>query len=249
MAQKMLFSGKKLINRALVLGCAMGALLAACPGQMPETNQAAGGSGIPATKAQLTSLRDQFVKAAAEAGFVCPIAPPALSLVDVPSFGTYIPQSNTLETPAWEQLTDDERGRFYRLLGPGTSEEAARGEFETGVHHWVFVHEMGHWWQACRGLALKHYAMELGANRIAAAFWRERDPQVIGHQRAVFEGLLKRMQSPVAEAQDAETYFDANYETLGPTPGYIWFQARMCITAFDEKPAPTFAQALQQTTP
>ena len=102
----------------------------------------------------MTSMRDEFVKATVEAGFPCPIPPPTILVVNVPSFGNYDPQSNTLETPAWEQLTDDEKGRFYRLLGPGTTEAAARGEFETGAHHWVFVHEMGHWWQACRGSSI-----------------------------------------------------------------------------------------------
>ena len=75
-------------------------------------------------------------ESSAAAGFACPIAPPMILVVDVPSFGNYDPQSNTLNTPAWEQLTDGERSRFYRLLGPGTSEAAARGEFETGAHHW-----------------------------------------------------------------------------------------------------------------
>lgn len=246
----MLRGGEKLIGRSLLLYCAMAALLVDCAGQTPTTNQVVD-SGIAATRVQMTSLRDAFVKATVEAGFACPIAPPTILVVDVPSLGDYDPQSNTLKTPAWEQLTDGERGLFYRLLGPGTTEAAARGEFETGAHHWVFVHEMGHWWQACRGVVNRdnHYATEFGANRIATAYWQERDPLVIAHQRTVFEGLLKRSPSPVGVGQDAETYFDANYEQLGPTPSYIWFQARMCITAFDEKPIPTLAEALKQTKP
>lgn len=252
MPRMMLLSRRKLIGRALLLSCAIGTLLTECVGQTPATtNQAAVDREIEATKAQMTTLRDEFVKAAVDAGFACSIAPPTIAVVDVPSFGSYDPQSNTLKTPAWEQLTDDERGRFYRLLGPGTSEAAARGEFETGAHHWVFVHEMGHWWQACRGVVNrdKHYAVEFGANRIATAYWQERDPQVIAHQREVFEGLLSRSPSPVGEAQDIEAYFDANYEKLGPTRAYIWFQARMCMAAFAEKPVPTFAQTLKQAMP
>jgi hypothetical protein len=199
----------------------------------------------------MTKLRDDFVKATADVGFTCPIAPPTISVVDIPSYGNYDPQTNTLETPAWEQLSEAERGRFFRLLGPGTTEAAAREEFETGAHHWVFIHEMGHWWQACRGVVDrgKHYAIEFGANRIAAAYWKDHDPQVVAHQRAVFEGILKRHPNPVGDAQNIEAYFDANYEKLGPTPAYIWFQARMCVAALDEQPLPSFAQALKQTTP
>ncbi len=247
-----LLGRKDLIGHALLLGCFAVAVVVDCGAQTPGTaSQAASDSGVAATKAQMTKLRDDFVKATVDAGFTCPIAPPTITVVDVPSFGNYEPQTNTLETPAWEQLTEDERGRFFRLLGPGATEAAAREEFETGAHHWVFIHEMGHWWQACRGVVDrgKHYAVEFGANRIAAAYWKDHDPQVIAHQRAVFEGILKRHPSPPGDAQDIEAYFDANYEKLGPTPAYIWFQARMCVAALDEKPAPSLAQALKQTAP
>ena len=245
--QRAMRRSQKFIGRALLLGCATGAVLADGVAQTTVTAKpVAIEAGIASTKAQMTILRDEFVKATVKAGFTCPIAPPDILVVDVPSFGSYDSQSNTLKTPAWEQMTDDERGRFYQLLGPGASEAAAREEFEAGVHHWVFVHEMGHWWQACRRVVNpdKHYAAELGANRIAAAYWRERDPAVLVHQRAKFEGLLKRSPNPVPEGESVEAYFDANYDKLGPTPSYIWFQARMCIEAFDEKLA--FAQALEQ---
>lgn len=248
----MLLSTRMWIRPALLLGCAISALPAGCQGQTPATMKPnAGDRGIEATKAQMISLRDEFVKATVEAGFACPIAPPTILVIDVPSFGNYDQESNTLQTPAWEQLMDGERDLFYRLHGPRTSEAAAREEFETGVHHWVFVHEMGHWWQACRGVATrdKHYAAEFGANRIAAAYWQKHDSRLIAHERAAFEGLLRQAPSPIGEGQDAESYFDANYEKLGPTPAYIWFQARMCNAAFDENPAPTFAQVLKQTTP
>jgi hypothetical protein len=197
----------------------------------------------------MTTLRDTFVKATVEAGFACPIAPPKILVEDAPSFGSYDPKTNTLKTSGWNRMTDAERNLFFHLLGPGTTEEAARAEFETGVHHWVFVHELGHWWQACRGVVdgKEHYRREFEADRIAAAYWQEHDPEVVVHQRAVFETLLKRTPNPVPEGQRVEAYFDANYDKLGPTPVYIWFQARMCVTAFEEKPAPTFAQALKQT--
>lgn len=242
----------KSMNIASLLGCALLAVLSAINGVGQTTAPAktvATDAEIAVTEARMTALRDTFVKATVDAGFTCPIAPPKILVVDVPSFGSYDPETNTLKTPSWGQMTDAERGLFYRVLGPGATETAARGEFEEGTHHWVFVHELGHWWQACRGIVKsdKHYRQEFGANRIAAAYWQERDPAVIRHQRSVFEAILKRP-NPVPEGQSVEPYFDANYEKLGPTPAYIWFQARMCITAFDEKPEPTFTEALKQTT-
>ena len=204
-------------------------------------------SVISATRAQVEALRDEFVKATVAAGQTCPITKPRILVQDVPSFGDYDAGTNTLTTPAWEQLTDKERGVFYHALGPETPEAAARLEFETGVHHWVLIHEMGHWWQACRGgqKAKDHYGIELGADRIAAAYWQERDVQLIAHQRAVFVNIVDNFPNPVPAGQSAEAYFNANYDKLGPTPAYIWFQARMCIAALSEDPIPSFADALK----
>ena len=44
--------------------------------------------------------------------------------------------------------------------------------------------------------------------------------------------------------QSVEEYFNANYETLGPSPAYPWFMSHMNVAAFEEKPFPTFAAAL-----
>jgi hypothetical protein len=131
------------------------------------------------------------------------------------------------------QLPQAEKSMFFRLLGPGTNEKAARTEFEAGVHHWVFVHELGHWWQACKDVVDHghHYAIEYGADVIATAFWRSHDPAIISHQRRVFEKLLNHTPNPVPHGHRAEAYFDENFEALGPTPAYIWFQARMCLAA------------------
>ena len=218
--------------------------------QSPEMKRTADHADVPETRAQIEAMRDQFVAAAKSAG-ECSIGPPKIVIEDVPSFGAYDPETNTLRTSAWSQLSGEEQDLFYRLMGPGASEKQAREEFETGTHHWVIVHELGHWWQACRGVAANanHYRVEYGANRIAAAYWMEKEPSVIAHQRAVFEGLLKRLPNPLPDGQTIENYFDANYEKLGPTPAYIWFQARMCLAAFDEKPGPSFAQTLRETHP
>jgi hypothetical protein len=206
-------------------------------------------AAIEETRAKMTALRDAFVKATVDAGFTCKLAPPTIVVEDVPSFGQYNPEKNALRTSAWEQMPQRERGIFYQLAGPGASEEAVRAEFEVDAHHWIFVHEMGHWFQACRGVVDKgrHYAQEAGANRIAAAYWRQRDATVVSHMRAAFQMVLDHAPNPVPEGQDVETYFDANYQKLGPSPVYPWFQSRMCVTVMDERPEPTWAQALRVT--
>jgi hypothetical protein len=216
-----------------------------------DTGMKAESAGVEATRVKMTALRDAFVKATVDAGFTCKIAPPAIEVVDVPSFGNYEPETNTLKTGAWEQMPKEERGIFYQLAGPGATEAAVRAEFETDAHHWIFVHEMGHWWQACRGVVDHgdHWAIESGANRIAAAYWRERDETIVPHMRGAFEMVLSHAPNPVPAGQDVQMYFNAKYETLGPSPAYPWFQSKMCVTVMDERPMPSFARVLRETAP
>ena len=198
---------------------------------------------------ELAARRDAFVKATEASGLACAIAPPKLALTDIASYGNYEPETNTLQTPIWELLKPEERQIFFRLAGPDADEAAARREFETGAHHWVFIHEMGHWWQACRKVndGRKPYAFEYEADRIDAAYWRDADPTVDTHMAPKFQGLMDRAPNPVPAGQDTAAYFNDNYEKLGPTPAYIWFQSQMCVKVFEETPAPTFLQTLWET--
>jgi hypothetical protein len=216
---------------------------------LKETGAVDSAAAVEAARVKMTAVRDAFVKATVAAGFTCKIAPPTISVEDVPSFGQYNPETNTLRTGAWEQMSKREKGIFYQLAGPGASEEAVRAEFELDAHQWIFVHEMGHWWQACRGAVDhgKHYAQEAGANRIAAAFWREQQPSVVIHMRAAFQMVLDHAPNPMPAGEVVETYFDANYQTLGPSPAYPWFQSKMCVTVIDEQPELTFKQVLERT--
>jgi hypothetical protein len=218
-----------------------------------QPSPAADAKAVEAAKTEklpeLLTLRDAFVKETAASGLPCAVDPPKLVLEDVPSFGSYDPETNTLRTGVWEILNPEEKAIFFRLAGNGSTEAAARKEYETGAHHWVFIHELGHWWQACRKVndGRKPYAFESEADRIAAAYWRLHDPTIAKHMYAVFSGLVDHAPSPVPAGQEPAKYFNDNYEQLGPTPAYIWFQSKMCVTAFAEKPAPTFLQTLQET--
>ena len=72
------------------------------------------------------------------------------------------------------------------------------------------------------------------------------DASVIAHQRGVFEFIQSHAPSPSPAGQSVEAYFDAQYpDKFRSVLDYIRFQARMCLAVFDEKPSPTFAQALK----
>lgn len=223
-------------------------LLVLCTSAWPQPGKQT--TDVEETRLRMTALRDAFVQSVKDAGFTCPIAVPPILVEDVPSFGSYDDDTNTLRTSAWSLLKPEESQMFYHFMGPNTTEQVARKEFEDGVHHWVIVHELGHWFQACRGITektKKPYAMEFGADRIAAAYWNEHDPGVIAHQRPVFESILHNFPNPVPQGASVEPFFNDHYQELGPTPGYLWFQSRMCLTAFDEKPVPSFKRVLSET--
>lgn len=84
----------------------------------------------------------------------------------------------------------------------------------------------------------------IDANRIAAAFWREKDPALIRGLDAAFQHVLASGHGPVPPGQSVEEYFNANYDALGLRPDYGWFQARMITDVNAEKPPPTFENAL-----
>lgn len=212
----------------------------------PVVDQARIDASKAATLAKMTGVRDRVIEKIHAAGFTCPIAPPTIVVEDVPSFGQYSDETNTLRTTDWTVLNAHERTFMYQLAGPGADEATARALFEKAAHGWIFVHELGHWWQACRGYIAthSHYEVESGANRISMAYWRETDPSVVTLMMGLFNGILEHQPSPVPAGQNVEDYFNANYEQLGPTPLYPWFQAKMSVTVETEKPVPTFAVVL-----
>ena len=201
---------------------------------------------LDATMEALTTIRDSFVAKAKAAGLKCGVEPPKIVLTDIASFGNYDEDTNTVQNPAWTQLSDDERQVFFRLAGPGSDDLAAQRTFERGVHHWVFVHELGHWTQKCAGTLKSggHYATEYGANRIAAAYWREENPSLMARLATSFQQMLDGRPSPVPAGQAVEDYFNAHYSELTKTPVYTWFEAKMVSDVNAETPQPTFAQVL-----
>jgi hypothetical protein len=195
---------------------------------------------------QLTTLRDAYVSQIKAEGFRPGLAPPTIVLDNPPSYGNYEDDKNLLHIAVWSALTPEQQSRFSRLatrLGKGQTGEEA---FEDGVHHWVFVHELGHWWQACgHKSGANHYAVEYGANRIAAAYWRLKDPAFMQRTEEKMALLYPTMPSPMPEGQVKEAFFNDNYRKLGPTPAYIWFQYGMVLDVQAERPLPSLLQTLR----
>ena len=199
-----------------------------------------------ATLAKATAVRDAFFARIRADGFSCPIPVPSILVEDVPSLGQYDEKTNIIRTSDWTLLNPEERAFAFRLAGPGAKESDVRTVFEQAAHGWIFVHELGHWWQVCRSVNSNSgpYQVEFGADRISLAYWREVDPSVVGTMMPIFRNMLDHSPNPVPTGEDVDAYFNKHYQELGPGPAYPWFQSRMNVAAYDEKPSPTFIQAL-----
>jgi hypothetical protein len=203
-----------------------------------------------AVMVQLTNLRDAFVTQIKAEGFKPRLPPPTIVTDNPPSYGNFEDDKNLLHIAVWSALTPEQQSRFSRLatqFGKGQTGEQA---FDEAVHRWVFIHELGHWWQACghKTGGNNHYAVEYGANRIAAAYWRLKDPAFMQRTEEKAAWRHASMPNPLPEGQAKEMFFDANYEQLGPTPGYIWFQYGMILDVQAEKPLPSLKQTLLNPT-
>ena len=90
--------------------------------------------------------------------------------------------------------------------------------------------------------------MEYGANRIAAAYWRLKDPAFMQRTEEKMALLSPTMPSPMPEGQAKEAFFNENYQKLAPTPAYIWFQYGMVLDVQAERPLPSLLQTLRTPT-
>jgi hypothetical protein len=223
--------------------------LAASPLRLSSQTAAAppaNASADEAAMARLVALRDSFISQIKAEGFQPSLAPPKIVLDNPPSFGRYEDDKNLLHIAAWSALSPEDQARFTRIAGIMTPGKTGEQEFEDGVHHWVFVHELGHWWQACQQKAnANHYSVEYGANRIAAAYWRLKDPALMENTAKRMATISSILTDPVPAGQTKEKFFNENYEQLAPTPAYRWFQYSMVLGAQAEKPLPSFKQTLQ----
>ena len=133
-----------------VLTALLSATLLAATAQAQTTATIPSRVDPSSTQIESTALRDAFVARIRAAGLTCPLPVPTIVVEDVPSFGQYRPETNVVRTSDWDLLSAQERAMFIRLAGPGKNESDAHTLFDV-AHQWIFIHELGHWWQACSG--------------------------------------------------------------------------------------------------
>jgi hypothetical protein len=217
----------------------------------PSAKPSADGPSDEAVMAKLTALRDSFINQIKAEEFQPSLPPPKIVLDNPPAFGRYEDHDNTLHIAVWSALKPDQQARFERLAAAIGGQQTGEQQFDESIHHWLFIHELSHWWQACHLVnqigrySEDRYSLEYGANRIAAAYWRMKDPALMERTERRMAGVQSVLTSPVPAGKDEKQYFNQNFATLAPTRDYIWYQYSKVLKAQAEKPLPTFKQALQ----
>jgi hypothetical protein len=118
-----------------------------------------------------------------------------------------------------------------------------------------FLHEFGHWVNeqvvtqrhdseaklARRNFERNKWEDELNANRVAVAWWRERDPKFLERMVSDVRLILTHLPSPVPPGADDKEYFSRNLWELVKDPNkYGWYQLRMIVIAYEERPKLTY---------
>ena len=201
----------------------------------------------PPISAPYIPLRDAFIDRIGEDGFYCRLPAPAIVVADQPLFGKFDRGSNNIITPDWSQLAPQGKAVFVSLAGAGGTEAQARKIFDLEAHRWIFIVGEVHWWEACKQLTLKltPYQAELQAVRVALAYWRERDPEVVAQLAEIAESLMKEP-SRIPPGQDLPTYFNQHYLTTDSGQEYLWLQAQVVKVALADGPELTLVQAMKQ---
>lgn len=201
----------------------------------------------PPTLQTSIDTRDAFIDRIGEDGFYCRLPAPAVVVADTPLFGEYEKTTDNLVTPDWTQLKPEEKAIFAQLAGPGGTDEQAKKLFDVEAHHWILIVETVRWWEACKELTLKltPYQAELQAARVALAYWRETDPDVV-KQLGEIRDELDKGPNPIPAGQDFPTYFNQHYQRNATGRDYLWMQAQVVGAVMAEQPEPTVVQSLKR---
>jgi hypothetical protein len=137
----------------------------------------------------------------------------------------------------------------FSSQGPHATESDGRRVFDRAAHRWIFVHEMGHWWQACRKVNFDQKSLWDRVRR------QPNCPRLLAHSGSHSHGhhdaclrecISSRTQSCPCRPE-SRSVLQCELSGVGPGPAYPWFQSHMVDAAAKEKPAPSFATVLAET--
>jgi len=199
----------------------------------------------PVLMAQLTALQNDYVNRIKAMGYKPGLKVPPIVLNNPRSFGNYDDSTNTLQTCDWNTINPQIQQFFNQIAAKIGGGITGQKFFDVAVHKWIFIHEMSHWWRACQHITADPYENEKAANRLASAYWNERDPAFYHFMVKYFTGVVTDTPSPVPAGISKEQYLKENYNKLPGGHAYTWYQSIMIVEVSKEKPFETFKQAVK----
>lgn len=193
-----------------------------------------------------TALRDDYINKIKAVGFTPSLKPPPIVLNNPRSWGNYDDSANIIETCDWKTLPPEQKAVFAAFANKAGNGMTAERFFQLAVYQWIFVHEISHWWRACQHQTAEPYENEKAANRLASAYWRQRDSSFYRFMLGVFKGVVENSPSPVPPGQAKEKYLNDNYQKLPGGQAYSWYQSIMIIEVSQEIPV-SFEEAVKNS--
>jgi len=192
------------------------------------------------------ALRDDYINKIKAMGFIPSLSPPKIIFDNPRSWGNYDDATNTIRTCDWSTLPPEQRAIFTDFANKEGNGMTGETFFQLAVYKWIFVHELSHWWRACQHQTAEPYENEKAANRIASAYWRQRDSPFYTFMLGVFKGVVENSPSPVPSGQLKEKYLNDNYQKLPGGQAYSWYQSIMVVEVSQEIPV-SFEEAVKNS--
>jgi hypothetical protein len=168
-------------------------------------------------------------------------------------------RKNGIHQTYWIDVPAGMRSAFNDWAATTPDNPTGEHLYEDLFFRFFFLHEFGHWAneqvvsqrhdatanRARRNFERNKWEDELNANRVAVAWWRERDPKFLDGLVRDLRLILASLPSPVPAGEDDKAYFSRNLWELVKDPNkYGWYQLRLIVIAYEERPALTYQQTI-----
>lgn len=170
-------------------------------------------------------------------------------------------KKNGVHQTYWIDVPAGMRKTFDSWAATTSDNQTGEHLYEDLFFRFFFLHEFGHWINeqvvsqrrdakaklARRNFARNKWEDELNANRVAVAWWRERDVQFLDRLVSDVRLILAALPSPVPPGEDDKEYFSRNLWELVKDPNkYGWYQLRMIVIAYEETPGRSYQQTIDR---
>ena len=148
----------------------------------------------------------------------------------------YLAENNSINLPLWSQLSPTLKIFFYTLAN--SDEKEGKKIFGAFFNGFFIARELGHAVQYAKEKGTTNkYKADYFANTLAILFWRE---SAYSKQLEIcysyVNSILKTLPDPVPAGENAEDYFQKNYEQLLQDPQkFLYFQFSQFKTIYEDK--------------